>query len=499
MARLNISYQRRQDRNYLVIEASEREMESYEYRMLRRNRISGLLTVQERQLNGEGSLFYDITGKQCLFQLYRKAGMDGKALRAVLHGLLDVLKEGGKYFLDGDCFLADPELIFIDRTNGAPFFVCYAGYDQQEGDPEIAGTEETGGIPHFGILAEFILKHLDHKDEDAVSLGYAFYQGVFSGDQKLTQVLKEILGTTRFPENTGKRDESAGNSGSETAEITKTGNSREQQNGSGQSSGTYPGSRMHTPQKKTQRTKRRKELFLCLFACLSVFGVNLFLDLFFRFDLTQIGGLAFLSIAVLWLLYIETIGKQKENQSPWEGILPETDPEEEWEEDPEEEESFRAFSGEKDEPAGAQDDLAPFLRDQITQQKNSVRNNRPVSENERTGNSLPEEDVTRILVPQTDFDGAVLIGELSGTAPLYLESGQWILGKSAGQADICIPLDSVSRIHAQAEVSDGNCTIMDLNSQNGTFVNGKRLEPHRPFRLQPGDHIRFAQAGYIMT
>ena len=45
----------------------------------------------------------------------------------------------------------------------------------------------------------------------------------------------------------------------------------------------------------------------------------------------------------------------------------------------------------------------------------------------------------------------------------------------------------------QAEIrSDGTvCTVIDLNSTNGTFVNDQRILPNQPRRLQPGDMLRF--------
>ena len=301
--------------------------------------------------------------------------------------------------------------------------------------------------------------------------------------------MKEILKKDPDPGKKDDRDRKtvSPGCGSASSELPKSENRGEIQTDSDHSARAYPGTRIRTGQKQKQRTGRRKEVFFCALVCLCVLGANLFLDLFFRFDLTQIGGLAFLSIALLWLLYIGTIGKQKENRSPWEGMLPEVFPEEDLEEEPEENEIM-----------DPKNDLAHFLRDEITNQEKAVRRRTP-SDNERTENDFREEDVTRILAPQTDFEGVVLIGESSRTAPLYLKRGQWILGKSTGQADICIPQDSVSRIHAQADVSDGSCRIMDLNSQNGTYVNGKRLEPNRPFLLQPGDHVRFAQQGFIVT
>jgi hypothetical protein len=47
----------------------------------------------------------------------------------------------------------------------------------------------------------------------------------------------------------------------------------------------------------------------------------------------------------------------------------------------------------------------------------------------------------------------------------------------------------VSRRHAILAYRDGVCTVEDLGSPNGTFVNGKRLEPHVAAELANGDEL----------
>lgn len=58
-------------------------------------------------------------------------------------------------------------------------------------------------------------------------------------------------------------------------------------------------------------------------------------------------------------------------------------------------------------------------------------------------------------------------------------------------ADITIALPNVSRRHAQVTNIGGRCHISDLNSKNGTAVNGVHLE-HGPCWLRHGDTITLA-------
>ena len=55
--------------------------------------------------------------------------------------------------------------------------------------------------------------------------------------------------------------------------------------------------------------------------------------------------------------------------------------------------------------------------------------------------------------------------------------------------DLCIPLPAVSRKHCELNTDQGRLTVRDLGSQNGTFVNGSRVEEAR---INPGDELQIA-------
>jgi signal transduction histidine kinase len=66
-----------------------------------------------------------------------------------------------------------------------------------------------------------------------------------------------------------------------------------------------------------------------------------------------------------------------------------------------------------------------------------------------------------------------------------------------GRSSEALPLsdNAVSRRHAELIPDDGNWIIHDLQSQNGTHVNGVRIE--QPQRLRPGDQIRTGQTLFV--
>ena len=74
----------------------------------------------------------------------------------------------------------------------------------------------------------------------------------------------------------------------------------------------------------------------------------------------------------------------------------------------------------------------------------------------------------------------------------WLEKNDFIINKKItigreSSCDICLPLDYLSRKHISLEPQNGKLFIEDLNSSNGTYVNGVKVDKAE---LNPGDKIK---------
>jgi len=69
---------------------------------------------------------------------------------------------------------------------------------------------------------------------------------------------------------------------------------------------------------------------------------------------------------------------------------------------------------------------------------------------------------------------------------LPLTDGEHIAGRDA-ECSLVIDGTTVSRRHARITIANGAATIEDLDSTNGTYVNGTRISA--PTRLTPGDEF----------
>ena len=66
----------------------------------------------------------------------------------------------------------------------------------------------------------------------------------------------------------------------------------------------------------------------------------------------------------------------------------------------------------------------------------------------------------------------------------------------AGCVECVLMDDSISRIHARFEKVGDTIQMTDMNSTNGTYKNGLRLQPHETVEIEPGDEIRFGNLNY---
>ena len=96
---------------------------------------------------------------------------------------------------------------------------------------------------------------------------------------------------------------------------------------------------------------------------------------------------------------------------------------------------------------------------------------------------------TGILLRSTDIENPVTI--IPNGFPC-------IIGKSGKSSDYKLEEQFISRVHARIYEEMDGYYIEDLNSSNGTFVNGEKLKPHTQVMFQLGDIIMLADMEFVV-
>lgn len=64
------------------------------------------------------------------------------------------------------------------------------------------------------------------------------------------------------------------------------------------------------------------------------------------------------------------------------------------------------------------------------------------------------------------------------------------------EADVCVPDSWASRVHCRLLIQDGEIRVQDLDSSNGTQVNGEKIDD---LTLQSGDHLTVGITTFRVT
>ena len=100
--------------------------------------------------------------------------------------------------------------------------------------------------------------------------------------------------------------------------------------------------------------------------------------------------------------------------------------------------------------------------------------------------------------------GQETIGRLAyqgnrGCGDIQVEGEEFLLGKNREQAAGVIDAEGVSRLHARITRQGENFYLEDLNSTNGTFLNGEPVQYRQKRKLSKNDRIRFGAEEYLFS
>ena len=177
---MNTTYHRDLNANYLAVSAeNEPGWEEYCFEMMKKNRIPGLIPMEKRMLNGRTEVWFKVTGLIPVSDVYSSVRLQYGDVLLIVGGLEQAVRTAGEYLMDADRFLLLPEYLFLDNER-KNLFVCTLPDGQSRGK-------------QLTLLAEWMLRRLDHKDRRAVAAAYQFYQKAAEPNCSMRDVFHGIL------------------------------------------------------------------------------------------------------------------------------------------------------------------------------------------------------------------------------------------------------------------------------------------------------------------
>ena len=120
-----------------------------------------------------------------------------------------------------------------------------------------------------------------------------------------------------------------------------------------------------------------------------------------------------------------------------------------------------------------------------------------IREEEKKEEEYGEEYGKTIYIEDKPSGGEPGLYKTDGELVMKLTEFPFIIGKKKENVNLAINDYSVSRVHARITEEEGVLCIEDLNSTNGTFKNGLRLQPYEKRKLEREDELRFGKTEYI--
>lgn len=485
---MRAEYKRDMNHNYLVLYGEDEiDTSTYQVRMLVGNVVPSLLKCRIQGVDGEFSVYYDITSRQSLLTFYENKKFREEDLKLIFGEFIRVMEDAAEYLMNPEQLVLLPEYMFLEVEKKEISFCFLPGYQKD------VKTQ-------FQTLTEYILPKIDHGDEMAVMIGYGIYKRALEDSFHLEHMKEELYrkreedtGKSReiFPEYETEKEEEPE---AEELEFSRR-NSREVFRASKDSK-----SEEQAGKKKGSVWKKIAGFGVSVLV-LAVILTAKMLGYLPEIEVSTILGAVLVGMGAGMLVFV--IGKrvrkkreEEEKQNPERKLRRERAREER--EFLKRQES-RQDTGTLYEDWGGRNAESDFCR---------PPENREGTMSRRTAQIFPEktdaEEAVRscgetVVLSMNMAAGppSLVSREPGELASIYLEKELTIIGKLKTASDAVIDLPTVSRVHAKIRKRDGSCYLTDLNSRNGTTVNGRLLKPEEEYCLQNEDEVDFAQARYV--
>lgn len=474
-------YKRDMNHNYLVLHGEkEIDTSSYQVRMMVGNVVPSLIKCRIQGVNGDFSVYYDITSRQALASFYenRKLGQD--EVKLIFGEFIRVMEDMAEYLMNPEQLVLMPEYMFLEVEKREIGFCFLPGYKKDLRE-------------QFQELTEYILPKINHEDDMAVRIGYGIYRRAMEDSFHLEHIKEELY---RGRDREADKDEDIA--------LRPHEKEREEQKiqteetaifGTGatdiKSEQFWRDSCRQSMDDKNEKFRNKKNSYGILKKIAGIAGGSLVLSMILAAKM--LGYLSGIELSVILGILITVMGagmlaytvakklkkkKEEERKQDSERDLRRAHAKEERKEQ-EEKIVFREKTERDTEGLGR---MPLQFRAGTIQENKSTKN---------VGETVV------LSMNNTNGPPSLVSREPGELATIYIEKELVVIGKLQTASDAVIDLPTVSRVHAKIKKKEEGYYLTDLNSRNGTTVNGRLLKAEEEYCLQNEDEVAFAQARYV--
>lgn len=444
---METTYKRSLHKSYMCIKGQEKAVEEYEIKILEREKIPGLLQMQTAVVDGEQNYLYEISGKQKIEDYLSGKKMGYKMFRNLLLAITELCCVLTEYLLRETGILLESEYIYINLEDEKIYFTYLPAWQKSL-------TEA------FSFYMEQILRKIDHQDPLAVELAYHVYQMCGKENMSIRELLRDV---EKVEKERGRERVSEEQRLCQEIEKVEEKEKAAERNSAEKEKGMIEREEILERQKslagkKIWRKKEEEDIK--------------------KKNLANIGERELGKIKVSlqekreeWNTEISKIWQTVKDKA---GIL-----------------SFGTDHFRKN-----------IRKNYGKKERTAERKEKMISEKVSFQETKESEETvmypTEILKgDQQEIRGKLVYQGIHGCRDLVIIGEEFLLGKSAQQAEGIIEAEGVSRLHARITRQENVYYIEDLNSTNGTYLNEIPLEYCQKKELCRNDRVRFGAEEYV--
>ncbi len=437
--------------SYMILQCRQEEVDrSYQYKILTSDKIKEILKCSLRYVNGRTYFYYDISSRTTLESIYRGRKMSFEQVKDLLGQLYGIYSKLGTYLMEESNLVLLPEYIYYDLSEQKYIGLYYPDYESEVANP-------------YEPLMDYLLEHIDGKDERLADCMYRIYEMSEEAYFSLEDALQML----------GGREEK------EAAVIrTEVWETKEETIVTPQPEVDLSG--LYEYHEKREEPVKKKSPFYTILGAVSLLGIIGAMGIYYYYELSQKEILMlFGCVSLMGFCLVISLGSSLRTGDK----------------------GHKKQGGAKIQMDNLPESYLP--EEETVSLENVLRKDMDLSMAfpDREYDEPGSED--REVCGNTVFFDSAQMAEhklyaLDRKNKQHIELNRfpYTVGKMAGCVDCVLEDDSISRIHARFEKEGDSIRMTDMNSTNGTFKNGLRMQPQETVEIEPGDEIRFGNLNY---